>query len=1646
MSTNAHSPAGFLSHPLLTAAGCPSTGNGAQVYLQQLSRSLEACQELSIGSSATEWLKIVKTLRRAASANSSALASPGATELAQQPWGDIHACIDARGKVRAKSTQHLDVLLGLMLLQAAAGSKALTGESINGLRTCYTALSGKRKLHLEWELVATQTILDASQLTQLLGGLSHPPVMAFVQSTLNCLAKAMPTPAGTGPTQSQAESADLDVLGASSTLPQVDGHARPTGPDSVAAPNLAIELDEMSETSGAPFQRGDSIINWHLTQAQYSGRNSRLALDSWETLSSTQVCQMTPKLATLLADPASPWHHASILVTASLLTSTPCRVLLHASLDKSNDLRLDLDGQQFCWSIQMLTVSLENMPDEACQTWIAIPFPASFGAALQGKRNFMRGGVLRHFSDLFSAEPGSSAWKGLLRQTHDLLMMLGDPAYSAFPGRWANSMSRVYLDITQSDLLTSVCTLNLSLTPQAALHYFHPSAQDIRQVVTEVYEHLGLGPPVGEGPVSSQRGIPTDEQLRIGFQRLEERAKDLHTLIRSKRSNVTCWLAAANELTRLSASICVFLVGARGSRVDEMTCGAIYCSTDMLWLEDKKVAHEGSSRILPKPRHLQHWLHRQFLARQGLAERITSVLRRDLAASWRELATGQLRFDAPAFEVIELHSGRVKRCQVTPAEIEAVAQEYFGSGKNVMRHVLVTHWALDRDDRHLLRLITGHARSSLAMPAAGAMYTPQSAAAAAKKVLEKHLNKWLPVLDEVEVEHRHYQFVGLPGRRIQQVHARFRKHLESWDAQVLSRWHLAAVRIMDRIRDLLLNGHGPEQLPARLWLHLVTFEGLTEPGDLKDILSQVKSAAVLGPAGWVIKIARPGSADPLTTAVQPPTAFVLGRIAQSNADQPLPYQLLLNDVDKWLAEATPDCWGDPRDGVADSLLACSRLWADWVLPPALQLCYGVGSHAPVLDAASVAALYRLEPQTGSAIQAHSPRVRSRKGNLDNLYQVINRLGSSRHRLGEQKKRARLFERWAAFSQALFAGELASTLIKVISVNVVRIRAGKRNAIEWSSQATYLSTLRPYLNQIQYQNPDDFDVLDWLEFCQTLLSFASEAQRQTVPASEAADWLMGCLRDAGYPLPPRDALKQKAPQPVANSTVAIAAMTQHQIDSAKSIAATLSGSPLQKSRLGMAMDLLCSQPLRQGELAAISINNVTADGQLCITTGGFAHLKSHAARRRLALTTDVNEAMTQVLARIREIAVHSPESLVFGSQHLRDGTTALDATWITSAITWAIQTSTSNPNFRIHSLRAHVVANILCPNWREVMDGVLSGQTGPRAITQLFGYTSARAWITDQARLAAGHASIRTTLSYYFHAWLPVRFLALHATLSAQRPSEYLLQQIGVSVAALVKACARVASYRDDPWRYIQHKLPTRLPIPAPSDKGGPARRLGLDSTPKPVDKPEDHHATESTDFEHLNVRYLGLRMLGLDQCSAHNLVDSLGEKEISRLEARLASLAVDSSRLRGRIRGDISGRAVAADVRQMQAHQTTLLIGKLAKMPPSQLNALLQLLLPGHEMLTWDDALAQIAPWLSDSEICVEVVTDIRAVDPALNLKLSRLGSVLIGSPAHDVGALPRLFIQPRDPNARNTVVKARWTTLVRVLCTALLAVNTPKP
>lgn len=628
------------------------------------------------------------------------------------------------------------------------------------------------------------------------------------------------------------------------------------------------------------------------------------------------------------------------------------------------------------------------------------------------------------------------------------------------------------------------------------------------------------------------------------------------------------------------------------------------------------------------------------------------------------------------------------------------------------------------------------------------------------------------------------------------------------------------------------------------------------------------------------------------------------------------------------------------------------------------------------------------------------------------------------------------------------------MIRVVKVNSHRIRAGKKNAIKFSSLSTYMSSLRPFLERARHLCLDDFDPLDWFEFCVNLKAFAEADEREKTTTREAATWLTGCIAELGYPLP--DVARQSAipRHPVASTTSLIPAVKPDQVLRAEAILHSSVGTALQRHRLLAAFNLVVEAPLRWGEVATISAADLTIRNELCVTSHGYAQLKSKAARRRQGISENLCTQLRAIAHSTKAVNKHhSTSALIFGSTTQPDGTDRVDSDWIRAAITHAVRASSENLLFRIHHFRAHNISLELCPIWIAATRWDRAEPFGP-ADLHCFQYALSRAWTTDRSRLRAGHASIRTTLSFYFNAWLPVRALALKATLARHHPNEYQLRQLDLGKSALAKACSREDALRADPWKYLQRQLSKRLaslkePHSVFSDLAAAEpvpSRAPTNGTDLPAVSFKAGPPKTSSSMEKQYI-WLGLRMLGTDREEAENCGISLSPAEIEPLEQLLASSSWTFDSLRNRIKGDIYGRALRADKRQLLAPQASALIQTVSRLPPSRAMKLLYLLQPGHDLLEWEQEIEAIAPYFENTEYCLEIIWDIKRIDAEANLRLSRSNAVLIGPPAHDVGARPRLFVQPRLPTARNTVVKARLTTLVRVLCNCrLVLTQTPSP
>lgn len=1639
------------SHPLLACTGCPTSSNGALLYIKHFVRGCQAGHQLGISDALEGWIEEAKAvLHRLGTSIPTPHASASAQDLNLHPWGSVHSCIESSRKASTRSTAHLDALFSLAAISAASSGTKVNDSFLQGLRMCYLALSGKKKQHPDWLQIAVAPCTSITEIDSVVSGLSSQSTRSFASALAALLAQASPAVESinrmqttTGPSVSPAHlNSDIE-------------HEKLTPFGRVDAPahtdefqdQLSVGPQETRDDEKA-FRQGDSLIEWHQGRSAFADRNDQLALLSWQALPAELTCHIAKQLGELLLQPNVPDFDTAIVAVLSLLTSTPARVIVHSKLGATNDVHIDLERRSFGWPLSALRDKSSKQMTSEDEHLVRVPFPTALDGALREleARERHQQGPVQFLSDLLGLGSHTEALRSFLRRVHELLKRLGDPGLQAFPVRWSRSISRVYISEGNSPLFASFCSLDLSVSAVGARSYLHPAPQEIFHLAQKVFFRLGLGEVNQAAPLTKKVGICSDNQLKHGFHRMAEETAELQAALKLDLP-LSTKVEKYNQLVVHTAALLVFSIAGRGSRIEEVTWGAALCRPDLLWIEDKKVAHENGSRILPKIPRLHDALVQLSTATQLIAALVAATLPRHTGDVWREQAGGTFRFDALLFQKIVLKSGQPDRQPVVAADVESVAQEYFGKGKNFMRHVVITTWAIEGKDPSLVQLITGHAMAGLEVPSAGSVYSPRSAVEHAGKMLDKLLERWMPTPKSGSRAPTLVRFKALPGRRAHKVHQAHRQSLLEGGAPTFSRWHLAAEAIVLRVRDLLLLGQGPASPLARLWLHLLCFDGLHEVADLKKVFQDLKLALALGGAGWTVQLRREGASYPLVVGLTPPTSVLVSGFKDALLSAPTcSNESIEREADEWLKRAMPDCWtGDAESkNLTQCLLACFALWGDLIVPSALQFCYAPSSHAAVLDPVSNRKYFKLEgaPEAMGIETAKAPSSKRRSAisdPLESFFKQIDRLGNTSLQVGELKQRAADFDQFFEDRGDQFEGHFVELLIEAVQHNNQLIRAGKKNRLKFSSLSTYFSNLKPILRRLSMLKPSDFDEIEWREFAHNLAEHADSHPPEVQGPREAANWLLKTLSDIGHPVPRcLDVLKSRSRIAPAAPT-AIGCVSSIELEGARSLlGAWHINDGLLKTKTQLALDLLAVLPLRWGELACLSASDSLQSKRcICIQPSGFGHIKSYRSTRILELDGATLGQLSELGLRLQKSGRQVGTERFLFAEHRDEVIDTNAADGIHMDITSAIKYVTKNPNFRVHALRARCISNIVFPGWFELTSTATKDAAGPLRLKTYFEYAHDKAWRSDHARIGAGHASLQTTLSFYLNCWLPMRGASLRSTLSLHRPTDFLLTALGVTRHGLIKHDARHPEDSGDPWIFVSRHLERRqeqlsveeahtTPVAKPIAITTPD-----DSNVAPLNQPSGERTVE-------RAQYLAMRLAGLERAE---VVDTLLCSEMDStqfLEPLLTTTRHTSKELRGRIKGDLSGRAMRADKERLLSPEALAFLDLLQKMPIECLDDLLRVLIPNQCSLDWAEALHRLSPAFGESSFVLEYVTDLKHVDPKINHMLSKCNGLACGAPGHDIGRLPRVFVVPANKAHRNTVAKARLTTMARLLCCSL--------
>ena len=1384
------------------------------------------------------------------------------------------------------------------------------------------------------------------------------------------------------------------------------------------------------------FSRGDSVMEYLMSGLQYQERPQRLGISSKSSIPIAHMCQIVRSLlrrcnqASLTADEVD----VNLLALLQISLPLPFHVLMNVSLVDSNDIRLDADHGCIRFNMGKL-LKLVN-PDELDEKQIVLPLPLVVAEPI--RRRWLEYPFASYLSELFGAKPNTQRWRNLDSKHRVELKQCSDINFKAWSGKWVRSIGNVYLHVLGNNLQAAICGLSPRLANGNILNYFHPSAKDLERSCSQVFVFLGLGAIkyVVLDTFQFSGKNPTHEELKKGFDAMLSSLNSA-TRVVSGKGPLSKKIESFNECSRISLAILVFSIGGRGSKPEEITNGAIYGSDEMLFWNDKQVEEDRGPRLVPKISLAKRVLTQYGLTQVALAKDLIEHMPKSKNEIWHELAHGQYRFNAPAFNQLEIKGNELKRQPLRAEAVEDMSMAYFKRGKNFMRHVLVTMWGTEHRDHNLLRVITGHAALGLEMPAAASVYSPTSAIRASGVELEKVFSKWMSPSWGAKKLNFKCNFLALPMQSIYR-HAQTSRRVieEGLRGPKFGSSHLAAEFVVKRVRlELLKDGvHFCDW--SGLWLHLLMFDGFFEKSDLEKIFSKGKDAFTLGPYGWNVRWRRLGDLHDRVVPLQMPTSVYLHRCL--NLAIPFDLAFVESNVNQWLTESTPDFF-ERRINPIDFLTAAVSLWLDLSLPTALQLAFSPRQFAPIPTTHASLKLLGMDASCSTKTRGRHTQTGSLGEELAWIYSTINKIGTNKSRLGELRACANYYEAEVAQRLPFSDGAWPQAIHRCITFNNELIRSSKPSRLEFSSVATYMGTLRPAISSLELCFPGEFNELDFIETADVFFAVSarveseenSDHSRRQHAQHAAAMWFLKTLQIVGYAVPNDVFIKLKDRTLLPAKVTAVSHIAPYEFEEGVRLSQSwCSENSLRLAKLDATTALMREAPLRWRECASLmSSSLLTVSCGVVIKPVGLSHLKSENSHRLLLISGQLHQKLLDLNSRVRILngGLLQDEFIFLDSEAKSLGDSA---NWIHQSLTQSMSLSSNDADFRIHHLRARAISYKLFEQWDEVLNGYLTGRIGPNFLQEYFSYTKEKAWRVDEVCVLAGHSRPRTTILFYFYPHHFLRAMALSALFAFERPNEK--QLLGVNAKAEISTCTRRKDIkgRIDPWLLPAERL---VDSPKISHKRNPRSDAHTFSgrTAKIYPLSESLEIFDA-------VIYLFMRLRTFEVVNAADIA-RITISQASYLEKifhRKSRGAVFS--FVQRVSSEFAEKTLTADSYFRKSEDFCALFNILRYRNELELKSIFYLVARNDLQEDWVSCLINVANVFNESGYCLEVVCDVRYSNAALNARFAKHSSIRFGTPIPRLGRTPRVtLIHPKQDQVgiNKRLLQFKLLVLVWALC-----------
>jgi hypothetical protein len=1639
-----------INHPLLQAINAPKNAGGLLQAAVSIKRAVHAAAELMPSPRASDLVQEASSLLAQIEKMRSQIPAISAPD-GRDTGRPIYCHFVAPAPCMASKVQltRINAMLGLALCVAVTQHCALNAEFLDLLQTLRRALDGKGRRHEDWDTLAQDLPVLTDEILATLAKVSQDGVKRLLSDLYRMQQVVLALPSEN--TEARKFSAEMNIA------PR-HGNTQEEG--------ISDEEDFGNDTLDSKAEReleAPAFIHHHIIRALYSRYPEKMGVIHADHLPLNEMQTVCKGIVIALKGDSEQNSIFASAAICSAVTHLNIKLAMRVPLNTNEDQYIDIDKGLLISGYAQFT---QSAPPTKAEEWgsgnIVVPFPEEVGPVW--KKLAAMHPEAKNLGQLHGVPTEFFARRAWLKAYGLFLRGLGSEAFPPYSARFSNSLSPIYLAVGKEDVYSSLLNFAVPSSTQGMAHYAYISRERIETLCKEVYSFAGWGKPFALPAAYKGCGSTktiTARAFTEGWRGLISEIAALRAKLKVQRTEEE-YLALLNQLNGHTLSAIVILTAHRATRLDRLTLGSLYSHGDLLYLFDKESGSTAQSRLIAKTDlvtvlldgYLQDLKHFR-----KVAKRLGWV-----CSSQAMVTDGPLRYNRPAFikyeiKVVFTGDHKVARRRFITSDVEVVTQKYFQAPANFARHYWVTTLCELQTNRWLIRLLTGHFRQDAGVFHEYGLVSPEAAIkslGAAMEAVIGNLNL-LPPPNTKSGSQRGdlptFAVWVMPGKQQaadQGISGLGRNH-QSKSTELFSARTLSSIHIVDTVLDRLVKHERPECLDAAFLLHLATFNGCSRYDDLVTIFSDEDDSLFQIDGNPVVSFVRQPSGQRITIPLLPPTRVFLKE--SGYVVHPVNFIDAIEKAARWLRESIPaGSWPATDKACIDALLKCVVNWQNYRLPPACVTLYSQDMPASTLSTHSVIRL------TSPAINAPNvntaqwvPTVKlkhlPKNQDLSELQRCLGWWADTSKCLGGNLARAKQLQVELSRLPRSLAGSACDYLKRGLFREVQKIIANDKGARELSGLATYFSTIKPLFESISpTESLDEYQADDWEQLFLRAKDLQSVEQTKhgLTPEADASESMAALKRflktisETGVDIPSYLYLNQNEKQDFSRHAASSIYISVEDLERIRDNAAkVLADWPLEAKRVDLMLKVMPECLMRYGECATLPLQCCLPDsGFVVIEEQGFSNLKSNAAHR-------LSSASPSTIAAIEKLSV---ELLNADSNHkflFLDNAEVVTLEANEQArllITELLQQATDDNGARLHSLKGYGVNRRLFPKWEEVAKGLFAGQAGPLQCGELFD-ADVESW-TRLAKTSceAAHASMFRTATSYWSSWVFIRTAAFCAALSTFPPPPATERLIGLAEGSCRQARSRHKASSTQPfdaWPWLgAHCTFQTWPV---LKAEGPA------ALPNSHGSPEIE--TRGADQRNGIIKYVAKRLLGASLAEAQTQYQ-LSSSRVAQLELNLPdSEAV--TELRKRIKGNALGRAVDADLREIDKTDATVVIDDRLHGPLENDSLLLKVLCgkPLDKGSNWDEAdtCAEVLDKCLASmsvHLALEVCFGSRYQQSDISARLASNPRLLVIAPQRDVAKIPKVHVIYAAPDSRTAVSKARLTTLMRVLLTAVQHVS----